>query len=82
MNVTVENGIHYHTDKHPGLTMNGVEFTHHENHGKPYWKATAQIGTLFGQKVEGELTGIGWTKEQALERLEKEHSELYESLWA
>jgi hypothetical protein len=76
--------IQVHIDKSPGLTMKGVKFEHVVNpnsrSGK-YWIAKANIGTIFGSEVEGELKGIGTTKEKALERLHQEQKELYESLW-
>jgi len=62
--------------------MEGAVLTEVPNHGKPCWKAVAQIGTIFGQEVHGELVGIGNTKEQALERLAEERHKLHESLWA
>jgi hypothetical protein len=71
-----------HIDHNPGLTMEGVVFQEIGNHGQPCWKATAQIGTIFGAEVEGELTGIGPTKEIAMERLNEEKRKLHESLWA
>lgn len=45
------------------------------------WKASAEIGTLFGVEVQGELTGLGATKEEALSQLAKERSDLSESMW-
>lgn len=66
-----------------GLTMeNAVVTEHHNAHGQHYWKAVAQIGTIFGSEVDGELSGYGRTKEQALERLQQERIKLHESLWA
>jgi len=73
---------HIHYSCSPGLTIDGVVFELCPNHGKPCWKATAQIGTIFGSEVEGELVGIGHTKEKALERLAEERTKLHESLFA
>lgn len=73
--------IHTHTDIHPGLTMEEAVVEQVSNHGVTCWKATAQIGTIFGADVEGEIIGYGRTKEQALERLAVERKKLYESLW-
>ncbi len=73
--------IQIHEDASPGLTMEGVVFEHRENHGRPCCIATAQIGTIFGAEVHGEIKGIGKTQEQALERLQEERKKLYESLW-
>lgn len=74
--------IHIHECCTPGLTMDGVVLTEiHNCHGQHYFKAVAQIGTIFGAEVEGELTGIGSTKEQALKRLDEERHKLHESLW-
>jgi hypothetical protein len=74
---------HYvHIDKEPGLTMNEAVVEEINNcHGQHYWKATSQIGSLFGQPVEGELVGIGKTREIALARLAEERAKLYDSLW-
>jgi hypothetical protein len=66
----------------PGLVMEGVTVIELPNHGKPCFKAVSKIGSLFGSEVEGELTGIGATREQALERLKEERAKLYESMWA
>lgn len=74
--------IQIHEDCQPGLTMEGITFELCPNHGHPCWKATAQIGSIFGAEVEGQLVGIGKTKEIAVERLQKEQKKLYESLWA
>lgn len=46
------------------------------------WKAAAPIGTIFGSEVEGECSGIGATKEAALEALAKDRRNLNDSLWA
>lgn len=77
--------IFYHESKSPGLTMDGVTFEHVVNPNSrsgAYWTATAKIGSIFGADVEGELTGIGTTREMALARLDEERKKLYESLWA
>ncbi len=71
-----------HLDCTPGLTVETVAFHLCPNHGKPCWKATAKIGSIFGSEVEGELVAIGKTKEIALERLAEERRKLHESLWA
>ena len=66
----------------PGLTMDEPVLTEINNaHGQHYWRAVAQIGTIFGSEVEGEISAIGRTKEQALERLAEERRKLHESLW-
>lgn len=44
------------------------------------WKATAPIGTIFGLEVEGECSGIGPTKEAAIEALAKDRRNLNDSL--
>lgn len=65
----------------PGLVMEGVVLTEHTNsHGQHYWKAVAKIGAIFGSEVEGELTAIGTTKEQALEHMSEERRKLHESI--
>lgn len=46
------------------------------------WKASCPIGTLFGQEVEGECSGCGKTKEEALTALAKDRQNLNNSLWA
>lgn len=74
--------IQVHTDKSPGLTVEQPVLTRCENcGGSLYWKAVAQIGSIFGHKVDGQITGIGKTREIALARLEEERKKLYESLW-
>lgn len=45
------------------------------------WKATCPIGTIFGSEVDGECSGVGATKEAALEALAKDRHNLSESLW-
>jgi hypothetical protein len=50
-------------------------------HGQHYFVATAEIGSIFGHEVHGQIRGIGPTKERALERLEEDRKRLYESLW-
>lgn len=73
----------YHEDKHPGMVTEEAVVTEVNNTmGQHYWKAVAPIGSLFGHKVEGELEGIGRTRDEALKRLADERSKLYESLWA
>jgi hypothetical protein len=65
-----------------GLTMDDTVIEEvHNAHGQHYWKATAQIGTIFGSEVQGELVGIGATKESALEKLKQERHKLHESIW-
>lgn len=51
-------------------------------HGQHYFKAVAQIGSIFGGEVDGEISAIGRTKEEALQHLEQERTKLYDSLWA
>lgn len=46
------------------------------------WKATCPIGTLFGSEVHGECSGVGATKEAALEALKQDRKNLNDSLWA
>lgn len=45
------------------------------------WKATCPIGTLFGHEVDGQCSGVGPTKESALEALAKDRKNLNDSLW-
>lgn len=53
----------------------------HNAHGQHYWKATAQIGSIFGAEVEGQLVGIGTSEQKSLEHLDRERHKLAESLW-
>lgn len=46
------------------------------------WKAVCPIGALFGSEVHGECSGVGPTKEAALEALAKDRKQLNDSLWA
>lgn len=67
------NGFSYFVDSEIGLTMRGIVIEEiHNAHGQHYWKAASQIGSIFGSPVEGELIGIGATKEKALEKLAQE----------
>lgn len=75
--------IQMHYCESPGLTMEGVVFKRKHNAlGGHYIVATAQIGSIFGSEVEGECSGIGRTREEALKRLREDQAKLYESLWA
>lgn len=49
--------------------------------GSLYWYAERRIGSIFGSVVQGVCSGIGRTKGQALERLQEDEAQLYESLW-
>jgi uncharacterized protein YbjQ (UPF0145 family) len=70
------------TCNHIGVCMNETKIEEKTNaDGNVYFKATAKIGSIFGSEVEGECTGIGETKEQALKRLEQDIENLSESLW-
>jgi len=72
-----------HMDCHPGVTYEGVTLEERTNcDGSKYWYAKQAIGSLFGYEVEGECSGIGRTKEQALERLAEDKRKLQESMWA
>jgi hypothetical protein len=67
---------------HIGVATDGVKLEEiHNNMGQHYWKATTTELYIFGYKVDGELVGIGETKEEALKRLEIEKQSLAESLW-
>lgn len=67
----------------PGLTTDEPVVTEiHSCMGQHYFKAVAQIGSIFGYEVDGEISAIGTTREQALEHLAKERQKLFESLWA
>ncbi len=73
-----------HIDKNIGIAMGSdVQFEEKRNvDGAPYWNAIRQIGSLFGSPVDGQCEGIGRTKEEAVERLQKDEAKLAESLWA
>ena len=71
--------ISIHTDTEIGLTMGDT--TVKQLHDGT-WKATCPIGTIFGAAVEGECSGIGATKEAALEALKQDRKNLNDSLWA
>lgn len=78
----MSDSIQIHECHEPGLTMNGAVVTEiHSGNGQHYFKAVAQIGTIFGAEVHGEIEAIGSTREQALEHLAVERKKLYESLW-
>ena len=69
--------------KSPGM-VNGTTVVEEHNtvNGQHYFKAVQPIGSLFGQEVEGDLTAYGATREIALQRLDDERQQLYQSLWA
>lgn len=68
--------------KSPGMVNGDITVVEINNaHGQHYFKATQPIGSLFGHEAQGELTGLGRTKEQALEHLAQDREKLYESLW-
>lgn len=74
--------LQIHESKSPGLVTGEIHVEEvHSANGQHYWKAMAPIGHIFGEPVEGFLTGYGHTREQALEHLEDERNKLYESLW-
>lgn len=62
-----------------GLTMGDTRI---ERLPDGSWRASTLIGTIFGSEVEGECSGVGPTREAALEALAKDRHELHESLWA
>lgn len=70
---------------HVGLTMEDVTIVEvtATSFDPPlhYWKATQPIGSLFGAQVHGECSGIGPTREVALQRLKADVKQLHESLW-
>jgi len=45
------------------------------------WRATCPIGNIFGSPAEGECSGEGPTREDALESLKADRKQLYDSLW-
>lgn len=68
--------------KSPGMVNGDITVVEITNaHGQHYFKATQPIGSLFGQEVHGCCSGIGRTKEQALQRLAEDKKKLNESLW-
>jgi hypothetical protein len=74
--------IQTHWDETPGLTVGGATVAEvPDGLGGTCWKATAPIGDIFGSPVEGECSGIGRTKDEALARLKQDQQKLYESLW-
>lgn len=68
--------------KSPGMVNGDITVVEITNaHGQHYFKATQPIGSLFGHEVHGELSGLGHTREQALENMAKDRQNLYNSLW-
>ena len=65
-------------------TTEEVVFTEKPNAlGGTFWEARQPITHLFGMEVQGcEVSGIGRTKEEALERMEADRTKLCDSLWA
>lgn len=66
-------------DSEIGMTMGDITVKQLQD---GTWKATCPIGTLFGSEVEGECSGTGATKEDALAALAKDRKNLNDSLWA
>jgi len=73
-----EDKTHIHTDTEIGMTMGNI---HIKQMYDGRWRASCPIETLFGSEVEGECSGIGETKEEALENLKKDRKNLNDSLW-
>ena len=46
------------------------------------WRATQEIGSIFGSEVEGQCSGAGATREEALAALRKDIANCHEALWA
>lgn len=46
------------------------------------YRASQPIGSIFGAKVDGECSGVGGTKEEALEALKKEQKAFCDGLWS
>lgn len=79
-----EENIHAFCCSNIGITMDGdikIEEIRNE-HGQHYFKASQEIGTIFGSEVDGAIEAIGASKQQALERLKEEQKKLADSLWA
>lgn len=71
--------ITYFQDSEIGMTMEAETIKQLPDGS---WLASAKIGSIFGSEVDGELTGKGATKEEALKALKQERKELNDSLWA
>ena len=67
-----------HACHHPGLTMGETSLRRLPDGS---WIATAPIGTIFGSPVQGECTGTGATREEALASLDDDRRKLAESIW-
>jgi hypothetical protein len=65
-------------DSEIGMTIGGVTVFQLPN---GTWKAVAPIETIFGSEVQGECSGIGVTKEDALKALALDRKNLNDSLW-
>ena len=75
--------IQIHEDINIGLTMDAPDVREiSDGLGGKCFVAVAQIGSIFGSEVDGELRGIGRTREIAIERLKQEQKNLADSLWA
>ncbi len=70
------------TCSHIGSTFKDVRMEERTNvDGSKYWYAEQDIESLFGQEVNGACSGIGRTREHALQRLEEDKNKLNELLW-
>lgn len=75
--------IQIHENINIGLTMDQPDVREiSDGLGGKCFVAVAQIGSIFGSEVNGELRGIGRTREIALDRLKQEQKNLADSLWA
>ena len=75
-----------HIDTNIGQTHGGVNVREVTSvNGQVYWKASCEIDSIFGVELEEGsgpvMTGIGATKEQALERMREECRKFNESLF-
>lgn len=76
--IPIPEDVYVHTDKEVGITMGKTVVAERED---GTWLASCPIGTIFGSEVEGEITGVGKTREEALVELDKSRKKLNDSLW-
>lgn len=71
-----------HECRHVGLTHGAVKFEQAPNHGHPCWVAKISIDSMLGAEVDGQVVGIGPTREIAELRAMNKLAETSEILFS
>jgi hypothetical protein len=75
--------MHIHIDTQVGFDCDGIVVEEKTDiHGKKCWKASITPTHLFGMEVDAApIEGIGRTKKEAIERMNKNQKEFYDGMW-